>query len=362
MAEAYLLRQAIASNPLLSVLKLGYNCLGDEGVTIVSEGIQQDGSHHKTLSVLDLGFNSIGDAGCEALAVKAIAGNVVLNTLFLSGNRICEKGAMSIAGAILHGTGVSVLHLSANNIGSFGLKAITGAIAKADAECSAYGVDRDSVPKDPRRMEELHLGSISIEPAGFIAIPGMLLTNSSLRSLCLSNNSIDDTNMVLLSQALSQNKNVPIASLRLSFNQISCQGVECLMNAVWGSPTLREIRLDNNKIQDRGAQLCAVVLTSISLEVLDLSFNRVTTLGIKALMKNLSENSSLQSLSLCGTPIDQNASKAVSYALAYNASLRVLSLDNCSTGYSSQRHIVAGIVSNRKCALRVLTGFPLRRK
>jgi hypothetical protein len=40
----------------------------------------------------------------------------------------------------------------------------------------------------------------------------------------------------------------------------------------------------------------------------------------------------------------------------------VLNLDNCSPGYASQRHIVAGAVSNRKSSLRVLTGFSLSRK
>jgi Ran GTPase-activating protein (RanGAP) involved in mRNA processing and transport len=213
-----------------------------------------------------------------------------------------------------------------------------------------------------KTMEELDLGSTSIDSSGFFAIPGMLLSNTSLRSLCLANNNIDDNDMMLLSQALSQNKNVPLRSLKLSFNQITCQGVECLMNAVWGSTTLREIYLDNNQFQDRGAQLCAVVLTSIALETLDLAFNRVTTLGLKALMKNISENSSLQTLGLCGIPIDLNGSKALSYALAYNSSLRTVYLDNCSSGYSSQRHIVAGMVSNRRSSLRVLTGFPIGRE
>ena len=190
----------------------------------------------------------------------------------------------------------------------------------------------------------------------------MLLTNKNLHTLSLTSNNIDDQGMALLSQALAQNKELPLKSLILSFNNISCVGVECLMNAVWGSTTLREIRLDNNKMQDRGAQLCSVVLGSIRLEVLDISFNKVTTVGIKALMKSLSENDSLQSLSLCGIPMDQNASKAVSYALAYNQSLRKFNIDSCSVGYSGQRHIVAGIVSNRNVQLRALTGFPLGRE
>jgi len=125
---------------------------------------------------------------------------------------------------------------------------------------------------------------------------------------------------------------------------------------------LKEVKLDNNMIQDRGAQLCSVVLGSIRLEVLDVSCNRISTIGVKAIMKSLSENDSLKRLALCGIPMDQNASKAVSYALAYNQSLQRLNIDSCSVGYSGQRHIVAGIVSNRYTKLHSLTGFPLARK
>ena len=76
-------------------------------------------------------------------------------------------------------------------------------------------------------------------------------------------------------------------------------------------------------------------------------------------MKSLSENESVKCISLSGIPMDQNASKAVSYALAYNVSLEVLNIDSCCIGYSGQRHIVAGIVSNRNVKLRLVTGFSL---
>lgn len=360
--EAPLLRDAIIANPQLYVLKLSYNNLGDEGATIIASAILHDGKRHHQLSVLDLGFNSIGDVGCGALAVHCLAGNFNIQTLYLSGNKFTEKGALSIAGAILHGTGLRSLHLSVNHVGHLGMKAIAGAIAKNEDRMTQAVATGEIDGSLIRRMEELHLGSTAITSDGFLAIPSMLMSNSSLRVICVSGNDLDDQDMLMLSQALTQNKMVPLETLLLSFNQISCQGVECLMNAVWGSTSLHELKLDNNNIKDRGAQLCAVALTSIALETLDLSFNNVTTTGIKALMKNLSENTSLQSLGISGIPIDQNASKAVSYALAYNTSLKALYLDNCSTGYASQRHIVAGAVSNRRSSLRILTGFDLSRK
>lgn len=377
MPEALLLKQVIQLNPRLSVLKLAYNGLGDQGAAAVASALRLEGhsgqhQHHVSLTVLDLSFNEIGDAGCEAIAVQVLAGNNQIRTLCLTANKVRTRGAMAIAGAVAHGTGLTRLLLSANAIRSGGIKALAIAIAKRDAErlaslaAAAVGDNISTTVLNMEQqlgagMEELDVGGTSIDSTALVAIPGMLLTNATLQTLCLENNNINDGDMVLLSQALAQNKSLPLRTLKLSFNRIGCPGVECLMNAIWGSPTMRHIALDSNKVQDRGAQLCAVVLTSIDLERLDLSFNRVTTVGVKALMKNVAENNSLQTLGLSGIPIDLNGSKAVSFALAYNCSLRAVYLDNCSTGYSSQRHIVAGIVSNRRSSLRVLTGFAISR-
>ena len=362
--ESVLLHEVVRLNPFLSVLKLAYNDLGDTGATVIAKSLVQDGKHHQMLSVLDLGFNNVGDVGCEALALLALAGNFTISQLYLAGNIIKGKGALAIAGAILHGTGLNSLHLTANSIGSNGLKAIAGAIAKQDAaalELSQQNQAEGSSVKAPT-IKELYIGHTGIDSNGFIAVPGLILSNASLKAISISNNNLSDQDMNMLSQALTQNKTIPLERLELSFNDITDQGVETLMNAIWGSPFLKVLKLDNNKLQDRGAQLCAVVLTSISLEVMDLSFNRITTAGVKALMKNISECNSLKSLGFSGIPVDQNASKALAFALAYNCSLTTLNLDNCSMGYSAQRHIVAGIVSNRKIALRVITGFPIVRK
>ena len=333
---------------------------------MIASACSKDGRHHQSLTVLDLAFNGIGDEGGTALSVHMIAGNYTLRNLSLSGNNIRRKGATALAGAFVHGCGLSRLRLSSNRIGREGTRVLAQAIAESEARVQQLmqrqGGIKIGYNIKPVTLEELHLDDTSMKAKGFATLSSMLITNFNLHTLSLTNNNVDDQDMALLSQALAQNKELPLKSLILSFNNITCVGVECLMNAVWGSATLREIKLDNNKMQDRGAQLCSVVLGSIRLEVLDISFNKITTVGIKALMKSLSENDSLQSLALCGIPMDQNASKAVSYALAYNQSLTKFNIDSCSVGYSGQRHIVAGIVSNRNVKLRVLTGFPLGRE
>lgn len=348
------IRTAMSMNPHLSVLKLSYNNLGDRGSAVVAAGFTMpDNTKHPSLNVLDLGFNAIGDDGCAALTLNAVAGNFNLSTLFLSGNHIRQEGAVAIGRAILQGCSLSELHLSANRIGEAGVQALARAIAERELLVNS------DVKKKPKTMEKLHIVGIEMGHEGTTTISRMLLNNYSIRTLCISSNGIDDNDLALLSQSLSRNKNLPLEAIELSFNEITCTGLECFMNAIWGSPTLKEIRVDNNKIKDRGAQLAAVVLTSVKLEVIDLSFNKITTLGIKALMKSLSENSSLQYLGLSGIQIDPNAAKALSYGLAYNATLKYLHIDNCSIGYAAQRHIIAGVVSNRLASLRTLTGFQI---
>ena len=353
-------------NPQLAVLKLSYNSIGDKGAAVIASAASTNGRHHQNLTVLDVGFNDIGDDGCEAMSVNMLAGNHTLRNLFLSGNQITKKGATALAGAILHGCSLSRLHLSANRLGASGIKVLAHAIAESESRAKQLlqrqgGIKLGYTIK-PVTLEELHVSDVGFDADGCSALSSMIMTNSNLTTLALASNNIDDRDMALLSQAFAQNKIIPLKSILLSFNKITCVGVECLMNAIWGSPTLREIKLDNNKMQDRGAQLCSVVLGSVNLEVLDVSFNLISTVGIKAIMKSLSENNTLQRLGLSGIPVDQNASKAVSYALAYNQSLLGLSIDSCNIGYSGQRHIVAGVVSNRNVKLRTLTGFPLGRK
>ncbi len=76
-------------------------------------------------------------------------------------------------------------------------------------------------------------------------------------------------------------------------------------------------------------------------------------------MKTLAENTSVRSLTLSGNAIDTTSARAVSYALALNRNLKELFMDNCSATYGAQRHIAAGIVSNKFSALGILRGFHL---
>ena len=104
----------------------------------------------------------------------------------------------------------------------------------------------------------------------------------------------------------------------------------------------------------------ATVLQKVeTLISLDIGFNSITGSGMRTLMKAVSENNELESLSLSGNTIDNGSAKAVAYALAHNKSLKALFLYHCKLQSEGQRHITAGIVSNSQTRLNIMTGFPI---
>jgi len=171
------------SNPQLSVLKLGYNNLGNISANLIASAIHCGGGstsiigvgclkgeemmesskedqddndghgqtqqqrkykHHPSLTVLDLGFNNIGDEGCTLLATLAVAHNPALSTLYISGNAMREAGALALAEVITGGTGLTSLHLTANRIGPKGVTGIMRSIAEFDITMQMAHQDREN--------------------------------------------------------------------------------------------------------------------------------------------------------------------------------------------------------------------------
>ena len=364
---------ALSQNANLTVLKLGYNNLGDNGVTILASGI----AVHKSLMSLDLGFNNFGDEGCKALAqamqqAAQIFHGGTLQTLYLAGNLIGEDGALAMADFIRQGCSLKKLYMTGNRIGAEGVKAITEAILedelriveRVDAENPANDGSKATAAKTFHGMQELFFGGTGMGSAGCHSVSRLLEKTSFLRVLSMPNcNMTDDEICVLASGMRANREKLSVESIQLSFNGMTARGLEALMNAVWGSATLRELRIDNNEIGDRGANQLAAILPGLkNLEILDVGFNSIKAPGLNTLMKAVAESQRLLSLSVSGNAIDVAAAKAVAYALAYNRSLESLFLVHCTITHEGQRHISAGIVSNSKVALRNLTGFDMGRK
>jgi Ran GTPase-activating protein (RanGAP) involved in mRNA processing and transport len=358
-SDARLINMALAQNASLTTLKLGYNDLGDDGLRTLANGI----ARHGALESLDLGFNNIGDNGCRALAEAITAQPMSLSrlrTLYLAGNVLGEDGALAIAKIVQHGS-LEKLYLTGNRVGPDGVRAIAEAALELQLE-KIHKVNINcvnSLQASRRGIKELFLGGTGLGGVGCQAIADLLGQSSTLQVLSLANCDLDNDSLSVLASSIKSNREqLPLESLQLSFNQISCKGVESLSNAIWGCRSLRELLLDNNQIGDRGAgQIAAVLASANRLETLNVGFNRIKAVGIKAIMRTVPESESLHSLSLSGNTVDASAARSIAYALAFNHSLLSLSLVNTSIQHEGQRHITAGIVSNSHIKLLQLNGF-----
>lgn len=355
---------ALLQNAHVSVLKLGYNNLGDEGTSILAAGIAQ----HPALELLDLGFNDIGDDGCHSLA-SAIPSHGSLHTLYLAGNLIGEDGAVSIADLIRRRTtALRKLYMSGNKIGPGGVKAIVDAFLEMEStECEHHEekVNEDSSSEGNRSriprggVQELFLGGTGMGVEGCLAVTRFLSRTTTLKVLSLPNCDLEDDSIEHLAQSIKTYRDqMVLESLQLSFNRISCKGIEHLTNAIRGLGTLKELGLDNNRIADVGAHQIATVLPTLpAIDTLDLGFNNIKTRGMMSLMKAVANCNTLKTLSVSGNMVDTNGAKAITYALAYSQSLTTVSLVRCDIKPEGQRQIVAGIVSNSRTSLRAVSGF-----
>ena len=354
-----------------------------------------------TLRTLYLAGNLIGEDGALAMA-DCIRRGSSLRKLYMTGNRIGSFGVKSLTEAIVEdeirrgGGGVDntdaiTSEHDHSNLSNGGHPSHVISIgenkpiimedadnpANDDSDASVMNGYDKAMSADSKvinsninnrlsygGLKEIFLGGTGMGSSGCQAVAGLLEKSSCLAVLSLPNCNLGDEEVCQLSRSIKANRaKLPIESLQLSFNNVTHKGLESLMNSLWGSSSLKELRLDNNEIGDRGAHHVAAILPYVkTLELLDVGFNAIKTAGLNTLMRAVAETDHLRSLSLSGNAIDVAAAKAVAYALAYNRSLKSLHLVHCSIGHEGTRHISAGVVSNSRTALRKMSGYEIGRK
>lgn len=178
-----------------------------------------------------------------------------------------------------------------------------------------------------------------------------------LDRLDLSNNNLGNDGTAMLTRAVAKRVKVNLIDLRLTYNNIGASGIETIMNKLL-QHNLECLHLDNNLIGDRGCQLIASSLPSMShLSRLTLSFNQIGSRGVTALMRSLLGCESITFLGLSGNVMKIGGAIAMGFALAQHPRLAELELDNCCLSQVAQCHIAAGVISNRWVPMRTLNGF-----
>ena len=343
---------ALSQNANLTVLKLGYNNLGDVGVETLASGI----ATHKSLTLLDLGFNNIGDIGIKALAIgmqqqaatttqqqqqhKSSSSSQAIQTLYLAGNLIGGDGAMAIADFIRNGSQLRKLYMTGNRIGGDGVKAITEAIL--EDEMRRLGGRGDNNNDDT---------SMTVEGEAFADLNlGEAETNDTSPSSSVMNGQSQQPQSFHGSFAL------PIAAMEKKSRQISSNG----NNASDNFHGMQELFLGGTGMGSVGCQAVSRLLEkSSSVRVISLPNCDMGDEEVAMLASSIKQNKDklpIQSIQLSFNRITHKGLESLTNALWGSSTLKDLEIDNNEIGDQGAHHIAAVVPG--MTALRVLdVGF-----
>ena len=176
-------------------------------------------------------------------------------------------------------------------------------------------------------LKRLYLAENPLGGRGVAALATMLETNTTIQMLDIRSVFIDNEKMAAgaLGKALTVNKT--LVELRLSNNG----GVEFsypLANALRVNSSLKTLNLSSTNVNDSGATALASTLESnCTLRVLNLNGCHVGRLGAIALAQMLLQNGELKELYLSGNPICETGVQALLNALKKNYRLQSLTFD-----------------------------------
>ncbi|XP_030636199.1 NACHT, LRR and PYD domains-containing protein 12-like [Chanos chanos] len=234
-------------NSLLKELDLGNNGLGDSGVKLLSDGLENS---HCKLETLQLANCKLSKHSCETLASVLQSPNCTLRELDLSNNNLQDPGVKLLSAGL------------------------------GNPHC---------------KLETLKLPGCKLTEQACEAVASVLQSvNCPLRELDLSNNDLQDSGVKSLCVGLKK-PHCKLEILRLALGNLSeqsCEAVASVLQSV--NCPLRELDLSNNDLQDSGVKLLCMGLGNphCKLEILRLSGCLVTEEGCSSLASALIANPS----------------------------------------------------------------------
>ncbi|MBL0941972.1 MAG: SEL1-like repeat protein [Alphaproteobacteria bacterium] len=191
-------------------------------------------------------------------------------------------------------------------------------------------------------LRTLDLRGNQIEEEGMRVLTGVLKHNATLTNLYLSNNEIGREGMKMSTRVPGYYERwikrssmfaellhpySILQTLDLKGNKIWAMGVKMMCEALKNNSTLTILKLQGNKIGNRGAKEMANALqANITLTHLHLSDNEIGDKGVRELSNSLKNNPTLNLLALGKNCITDEGGKTLGEALQHNTSLTKLDL------------------------------------
>jgi Ran GTPase-activating protein (RanGAP) involved in mRNA processing and transport len=294
------------ANPF-SAVDLSYNTLGHGAAESIRKLVASD----STITALDLSENDFTEAAAEAICA-GLKSNTAVRELRLSGNKLRNAGGMAVAGMLQGNSTLQRLHLSNCELDTQSLVALA-TVLRDNQTLSVLDVSR---PLAKNIMDE-HTQHFA----------RMLKVNTTLVELDLSKSGMRDLGLQLIAEELFRaGPSSQLQVLRTCGNKIELVSEECVaaLRMLLSSPTCRlsSLHLGFNSLRDEGAlKLAEVVQSSATLQHLDVASNAISSRGLCALARAVSQHVALKETQLWGNRFDSAA------CLAWISSLQYLKLD-----------------------------------
>ena len=274
------LAHALCVNTSVKTLKLSDNPLGNEGAKALSEmsgrnGAESSGTFNTTLEHIDLRWCRMGPVGAQHLA-----------------HALCVS------------TSVKTLKFSHNPLGDEGAKALAEMLGGNGAESS--GTVNTT-------LEHVDISWCHIGPEGAQHLAQALCINTSVKTLDLSSNPLNDAGAKAIAEMLGGNGvessgtvNTTLEHVDLGGCSIGRVGAQHLAQALRVNTSVKTLELTHNSIGDEGAKAIAEMLggngaessgnVNITLEHVNLSLCSIGPVGAQHLAQALCVNTSVKTM------------------------------------------------------------------
>eukprot|EP00762_Andalucia_godoyi_P004000 ANDGO_05687.mRNA.1 RAN GTPase-activating protein 1 len=326
------LSKALSSLGQLVHLDLTGCRIGDRGTILLAEVLAQQNCR---ISYVGLSENAISGDGAEALAQAMRRGSRSVRVLDLSRNTIGGSGSRKFVSALQQNVSsetcvlLEELDLSWNSIkdsGATDVAELVGSLSQTAPRLHTIRIRGNMIKEE---------GSIALA-SGLKTLPAASSARSPLSRLDLSGNQVRDAGFAALCTAL-QHSACSLDVLSLSLCGISSKMISPLVEALASrsaegksSFRLRELDLSSNTLgmnlersepeRARFSAFCTVLSSQPTLQILDLSENRISAQSAAFLAPALRTNRSLSTLRLKRNRIETAGLRSLIPALVENLS------------------------------------------
>jgi Ran GTPase-activating protein (RanGAP) involved in mRNA processing and transport len=207
-------------------------------------------------------------------------------------------------------------------------------------------------------LQYLDLDSIDLGSAGLAEIAPALYRNTSIKTLDLTCNGLDDIESANgLRELLRRNKTITSLCIAQNVFGLNTAAARSILEGVRSNTALQQLDLDDCKLGDRGISLLAKALAIRNASILELNLqgNKITSVGVRALVDdNVEAVKTLTKLSLLYNPIRSEGVTILAGALGRNAMPSLKRLYLCVCHIDDDGFVVLVSALEQKTSLQIL--------